>query len=137
MNTGSNRILFGGEAEGIEPHGMEDVEAPHSLVATQNVGGGVTLGMPHVQASARWVREHVEAIKLRLRRVKILITGIRCSIGIGLIPDVLPTLFDLDRHPRVVAASMGFFLTVGGGPVGVRGRGHRYCSGNARSGRNR
>ena len=59
-------VLLGGEAEGVPSHRMEHVEALHALVAAEDVGRRVALGVADVQARARRVREHVQTVELRL-----------------------------------------------------------------------
>ncbi len=43
-------VLFGGKAECVPAHRMQDVEATHALVASEDVGGSVALWVAHVQA---------------------------------------------------------------------------------------
>ena len=53
-------VLFGGEAEGVPTHGVEDIEAVHALVASDDIGRGVALWVADVEAGAGGVGEHVE-----------------------------------------------------------------------------
>ncbi len=62
-------ILLGWQAERVPPHGMQDVEAFHALVAAEDVGGRVAFRVSDMEARAGGVREHVEAVELRLRTV--------------------------------------------------------------------
>ena len=65
VRAGLDRVLLGGKAERVPAHRMEDVEAAHALVARDDVGRGVALGVPDVEPGARRVREHVEHVRLR------------------------------------------------------------------------
>ena len=77
---------------------MQDVEALHPLVAADDVGGGVTLGMPHVKPRARRIREHVEAVELGLRRVEARLARIGLpERGLRLDPRLPPLLVMQDR----------------------------------------
>ena len=44
--------LLRGEAEGVEAHGVEDVEAAHPFVAGDDVGGDVADGVPDMEPDA-------------------------------------------------------------------------------------
>ena len=41
--------VFGGQAEGVPPHGVHDVEPLHALEARHHVADGVVAHMAHVQ----------------------------------------------------------------------------------------
>ena len=43
MGAGLDRVLLGGQAEGVPAHRVQHVEAAHALVAREDVGGGVAL----------------------------------------------------------------------------------------------
>src|SRR5690606_16208264 len=43
VGAGFDGVLFGGQAEGVPPHGVQDVDALHALVSAEDVGGGVAL----------------------------------------------------------------------------------------------
>ena len=66
VRTGLNGVLFCGEAESVPTHRVEHVETAAALVAADDVGGGVTFGVAHMEASATRVREHVQAVILGL-----------------------------------------------------------------------
>ncbi len=40
-DAGLDRVLLGGQAEGVEADGVQDVESAHALVAGDDVGRGV------------------------------------------------------------------------------------------------
>src|SRR6185369_13265695 len=50
----SDRGVFGGESEGIPPHGMEHVEAAHPLVAGERIADRIVADMPDMEGSA-WI----------------------------------------------------------------------------------
>jgi len=60
MLPGLDRELLGRQTERIHPHRVQDVLAPHALVARDNVGCDEPQRMPHMQALAGRVGEHVE-----------------------------------------------------------------------------
>ena len=64
---GLDRVLLGGQAERVPAHRMQHVDAAHALVARDDVGRGVALGVADVEARARRVREHVEDVHLGVR----------------------------------------------------------------------
>ena len=43
---------------------MKNVEALHSLVAAEDIGSRITLGVADMETGARRIREHVQTIKL-------------------------------------------------------------------------
>src|SRR5262249_10792059 len=89
---GDGEVLRG-QAEGVPAHRVQDVEVPHALVAAQDVGGGVALGMADVQAGGGGVREHVQAVELpaRPRRLRRAERTVR-------LPAVLPLLLDVGER---------------------------------------
>ena len=44
--------VLGGQSERVPAHRVQDVEVLHALVAAQDVGGGVALGVAHVEPAA-------------------------------------------------------------------------------------
>ena len=59
VRAGLHGVLLGGQAEGVEAQGVQDVVAGHALVAGEDVGGDVAQRVADVQARTRGVREHV------------------------------------------------------------------------------
>ena len=57
--AGGDGVLFRGQAEGVPTHRVEDVEALGFLVAAQDVGSGVALGVADMEARPGRVGEHV------------------------------------------------------------------------------
>ncbi len=102
-----DRVLLGGEAERVEAHRVQDVEALRALVAAEDVRGGVALGVADVQAGAGGVREHVQRVELGLRG------EVDRGEGLLLLPAGLPLLFDFGEV--VVGGAHG-------GPPRARGR---------------
>ena len=72
-------VLFGGKAEGVPAHRVQDVITAHPLVAANDVGGRVALGMADVQAGSARVGKHVEDVELGPR-------GIEVDRAKGLVP---------------------------------------------------
>ena len=106
MDAGGDRVLLGRQAEGVPAHRMQDVESLHPLEAADDVGRGVALGVPDVQARARGIGEHVEAVELRLRRIEDRLAGVGLTEGtVGLGPR-LPALLDLVGECAGVAVRM-------------------------------
>ena len=75
-------------AEAVPAHWMEDVKAPHALVAAEDVRRRVPLGMPHVKPGARRIRKHVEAVELLALAVRVRLEGLVFE------PVLLPLLLD-------------------------------------------
>ena len=82
-------VLLGRQAEGVVAHRVQDVEAFEALVARVDVRGDVAQRMPHVQACARRVGEHVEHVELRPCGVDLDVVGLLVA------PALLPAGFDL------------------------------------------
>ena len=80
--------VLGGQPEGVPPHRVQHVEAPHGLVARHHVADGVVADVPHVDAP-RGVGKHLQAVELGAGRVG------RHLEGPGVFPDLLPGGFDL------------------------------------------
>ena len=57
-------VLLGRQAEGVPAHRVHHAAAPHPLIAADDVGGRVALGMADVQPVAAGVGEHVEDVEL-------------------------------------------------------------------------
>ena len=91
---------FGGQAEGVPAHGVQDVVALHSFVAAEDIGGGVALGVADVQTRAGRVGEHVEDVELRFIGE---VFGAEGAVGL---PVRLP--LRLDFAERVLALDLGF-----------------------------
>ena len=95
MLAGLDGVLLGRESEGIPTHGVENVEAIHALVATDNVSGGVALGVPYVQTLTRRIREHVQDVVFRLGRIEAFLAGTGSAEGFVFSPMGLPFGFEL------------------------------------------
>jgi len=93
--AGLDGVLLGRQSEGIPTHGVENVEAIHALVATNDVSGGVSLGMPDVQTLARRIWEHVENVVFRLGRIEAFLAGTGSAEGFIFGPMGLPFGFEL------------------------------------------
>src|SRR5690606_189513 len=66
MSSCLDRVLLRRKSKGVPPHRMQNIKAPHSLIAGDDIGGRVSLGMPHMQSTAGRIREHVEHVVLRV-----------------------------------------------------------------------
>ena len=104
MSTRFDSVLLGRQSKGIPPHGVQHAVATHALVASQNIGGGVAFGVPHMKACTRWVGEHVKYVIL----------------GLGRIPLHLKRLI---ANPEMLPAGLdgGGMVTRHGGPVRSKG----------------
>ncbi len=64
MGAGFDGVLFGGKAEGVPAHGVEDVLAAHALVTADDVGRRVAFRVSDVEAVAGGVGEHIKHVQL-------------------------------------------------------------------------
>ena len=55
-------ILFCWQTEGIVAHRVKHRFATHAPVTRLNIGGRISLGVPHMQTSPAWIGEHVQDI---------------------------------------------------------------------------
>ena len=116
MDAGLDRILLGGQAEGVPSHRMEDVASRHPLVSRHDVVRDVVQQVSDVEAGARGVGEHSHAVVARLRLVEVWITGIRSPEDVLLAPPVLPLRLDgLGQGCRVAVGGAGFGRGAHGG----------------------
>ena len=95
-----DRVLLGGQAEGVPAHRVQDVEAVGLLIAGEDVRRGVALRVADVQAGAGGVGEHVQDVVLRLAAGDRL--GAEGRVGF---PDGLPLLLE---GGEIVAAGFCF-----------------------------
>ena len=59
---GLYRVLFGGQAVGIETHRVQHVEALQAFVPGVDVAGDIAERMPYMQSCPGGVREHVQDV---------------------------------------------------------------------------
>ena len=85
------RVFLRGQAERVPAHRVQDVVALHAQMPADDVGGRVTFGMPHVQARAARIREHVEQVCLGLVARFL---GVERAVGLVRQPVALPLLFN-------------------------------------------
>ena len=122
MLTGLAGMLLGGQAEGVEAHGVQHVETRHALEAGVDIGGDVAEWVTDVQARSRGVREHVHDEQLRaigdperiVGEMAGRIGGVMGAVGK---PLGLPTGLELVRRFGVVTVLRH---VVGHGPRGYR-----------------
>ncbi len=91
-----DRVLLGGQAEGIPAKRVQHIEPFHPLVAGDDIAGGVAFRMPDVQTLAARIGEHVQHVVLRPGRIAVL-----GPEGLVLLPELLPLLLD---RPEVICA---------------------------------
>ncbi len=112
--AGLDGVLFGGQAEGVPAHRVQDVVALGAMIAGDDVGRGVTLGMTDVQTGPGRVGEHVERVELgRELAVGVprgegvlggdFLAGVPGAKGLLLVPEALP--FGLDDMKGILSAS--------------------------------
>ena len=103
--AGVDRVLLGGQPEGVEAERVQHVAAGHALVAAEHVGADVAQRMPDVQPDAAGVREEVEQVELGPRGG----AGILGAEGAFSLPALLPAPLDLAGQPRVVPERRSVF----------------------------
>ena len=88
MGSGLDGVLFRGQSERVPPHRMKHVEIAHPLVAAEDVGRGVSLGMADVQPRPGGIGEHIQRVELR--------PGVEIDRPerVVLLPVLLPFLLD-------------------------------------------
>ncbi|MDQ0952573.1 hypothetical protein QFZ24_006496 [Streptomyces phaeochromogenes] len=118
VRAGLHGVLLGGQAEGVEAQGVQDVVAGHALIPGEYIGGDVAQGVTDVQARTGGVREHVHDELLGLgdqrgvsRQVTLRVGRLVGAVGV---PEVLPACLDLLGHGGRVAVRRGH---LGGGSV--------------------
>ena len=95
--------VFGGEAEGVEAHGVEDVEALHSPEAGVGVGGGHDVPVADVEVTGG-VGVHGKLVPLG---AGVVVGGVVDAV---LLPPLLPLVVDfLGRVSNVNASCGGHF----------------------------
>ena len=106
--SGLERVLLGGQAEGVVTERMQDVVTGHALEPRVNVGTDVTERMADMKPRAAGVRKHVEHVELgvarhRLEPLREQSGGIRGPEGAVVLPVVLPLPLEPVGKTRVVA----------------------------------
>ena len=87
-------VLLGRQAEGVVAHRVQHVVAAHARVPGDDIGGGVALGVPHVQAGAGGVGKHVQHVQLGRLGVKTRLARADSAEAVVRSPVVLPLLLD-------------------------------------------
>ena len=82
---------------------MKNVETVQTLVARDDIGGGVTFRMSDVQTRAARVGEHVEDIELRFGGIEVRFAGVRRMKGARFVPDGLPLRLEAIERIRFAA----------------------------------
>ena len=57
-------VLFGRKSESIPTHWVKNVVALSAFETAKNISRSVSFWMSYVQTSSRWVREHIQRIKI-------------------------------------------------------------------------
>ena len=83
-----NRILFRRQSERIPAHGMQDVQSPHTLIAGQDIGGGIAFRVSDVQSGGTRIRKHIQDV------VFLLVTVDLGAKGFVFTPIALPFRLD-------------------------------------------
>lgn len=123
VGAAADRVLLGGQAEGVEAQRVQHVVPAHALVAGVDVGGDVAERVPHVQPGPGGVGEHVHDVLLGARddgRVPGQVAGrVRRLVGALAVPEVLPACLDVGGHGSRVAVRRGRRgrLRAGGGRI--------------------
>ena len=81
--------IFCRQAEGVPTHGMQNVEALHAIVASNNVANRIVTGMAHVNV-ARGIREHFQDVLLGTP------VFFMHLVDAAFFPSRLPTRLDLE-----------------------------------------
>ena len=82
--------IFCRQAKGIPTHGVQNVEALHTIVASNNVADRIVAGVAHVNV-ARGIREHFQDVLLG---TPIFFMHL---VDAAFFPSRLPTRLDLER----------------------------------------
>ena len=85
-----NGSIFCRQAEGIPTHGVQNVEALHTIVASNNVADRIVAGVAHVNV-ARGIREHFQDVLLGAP------VFFMHLVDAAFFPSRLPTRLDLER----------------------------------------
>ena len=99
--TGLEGVLFRRQTESIPAHWVQHIKALHPLHPRHYIGCGVTFRVPDVQSLPRWVREHVEGVKLLLVLINVRLKGL------VFLPKLLPLIFN---RCVIVSHSLSPFL---------------------------
>ncbi len=94
--AGLDRVVLGGQAEGVVAHRVDHLEAVAAAEVGDRVADRVALEVADVGLT-RGVGQHLEHVGLRLGGVEAGIAGIRHLPGLLLGPDGLPARLDLFR----------------------------------------
>ena len=98
--AGFDGILFGGQAEGIVAHWMQDVEAAHAFVTADDIRGGISFRVADVEAATARIGKHVEHVVFRFGGIKARITGAGSAEGLVRFPTGLPCGFEFAEGER-------------------------------------
>ena len=114
MLAGLDCVLLRRQAESVPSHRMQHIEAAHLFIPPDDVRGRVAFGVTDMQTLAARIREHIEHIVFRLRRVEAGFAGIGDVECLLLIPNALPLRLKLVEWKRS-AFLLGAHKNVGAG----------------------
>ena len=86
MDARLYRVVFGGQTESVEPHGVEHFPALHTQQTRVDVRQTEVVPMPEVQVRARGIGEHLQHVLLLVR------AGLVEGVQTLLLPFFLPLL---------------------------------------------
>ena len=86
--AGTDGMFLCGQAEGVKTHRVDHADAPHPGSPTDDVGGGVALGVADMQPITAGIGKHVEDVGLLVGRQP------RGTEGVVLVPPSLPFRLD-------------------------------------------
>ena len=118
MLSGFPGVLLGGQAECIPPHRMENVEAVLTLVASDDVRGGVAFGVTYMEPSSARIRKHVEGIEFGCGAIEVRVAWPGHAERLALVPTPLPLCLESIERVRFASVThRGFFVLKRGGKV--------------------
>ena len=129
MATFSNGRIFGWHSKRIKSHGIEDVEAFHSLVSGNSITNRIVSNVTHVHFSG-WIGVHLQTVEFRLGCI------IARSKDVRIVPCLLPCNFirrlHLIRHVDTSYAKHASMLSFFNPPQRIEFRGSSRSVGTLR-----
>ena len=107
MRSRLDGVLFGGQAEGVPSHGVQDVVAVHAFETAPDIRRRIAFRMADVETGAGWIGEHVENVEFFPRLVAV--HGLE---GFVFLPEGLPFGFDVSGGVGVGTSGHGSFSFV-------------------------
>ena len=104
MRSRFDGVLFGGQAEGVPSHRVQDVVAVHAFETAPDIRRRIAFRMADMQAGAGGIGEHVENVEFFPRLVAV--HGLE---GFVFLPEGLPFRFDFSGGVSVGTSGHGSF----------------------------